>query len=282
MNPTTESPSGLRFTVLASGSRGNSFLVQSGGGALLVDAGLSVRRMEERLLAAGCALEALAAVVITHEHHDHIAGLDVLARRCPCPVFCNAATDRALRRKWPTWQRATLFVTGDEWEPVAGIRVRTFPVPHDAEEPVGLVVESGGARVGLLTDLGFATALVLESVRGVNALVLETNYDEALLRADQKRPWPVKQRIMARHGHLSNGVAAALLSEVAGPGLRHVFLAHLSEDCNRPELAEQAVRAALSSKGMDGVAVHRTCCDRPTATIHIADPARVPIPPRSE
>jgi phosphoribosyl 1,2-cyclic phosphodiesterase len=145
---------------------------------------------------------------------------------------------------------------------VGEFRVETFPVPHDAAEPIGMRVSAGKVRIGLISDLGFVTRLVVERLKGCHALVLESNYDETMLRQEEKRPWSVKQRISARHGHLSNGAAAKLVEEVAGPELRELFLGHISEDCNRPELARRAMEEALQKAGLPRVRIHETSADR--------------------
>jgi len=123
-------------------------------------------------------------------------------------------------------------------------------------------VTAGKVKIGLISDLGFVTRLVVERLKGCHALVLESNYDEAMLREEEKRPWSVKQRISARHGHLSNGAAAKLVEEVAGPELRELFLGHISEDCNRPELARRAMEEALQKAGRAGVRIHETSADQ--------------------
>ena len=144
---------------------------------------------------------------------------------------------------------------------MGGFLVETFPVPHDAAEPIGMRITAGQVRVGLVSDLGYVTRLVVERLKGCTALILEANYDEAMLREEERRPWSVKQRISARHGHLSNTAAAKLVEEVAGPELRDLFLGHISEDCNRPELARRAIEEALVRAGRKGVRVHETCAD---------------------
>jgi phosphoribosyl 1,2-cyclic phosphodiesterase len=151
-----------------------------------------------------------------------------------------------LRKDWK------IFATGAHFR-IKDIDVETFPVPHDAVEPVGFVLHHGTTAVGVLTDLGFATKLVFERVRQVHTLMIETNHDEKLLQNDTKRPWSVKQRIMSRHGHLSNAAAAAVLAELVGGKLRRAVLGHLSRDCNTPELAMGTVRSALDGAGATNV-----------------------------
>jgi phosphoribosyl 1,2-cyclic phosphodiesterase len=160
------------------------------------------------------------------------------------------------------------FVAGSRVE-IGSFSVETFPVPHDAAEPIGMRVTVGTTRIGVISDLGFVTRLVVERLKGCTALVLEANYDEAMLHAEVKRPWSVKQRIAARHGHLSNEAAAKLVEEVAGPELRELFLGHISEECNRPELARRAIEGALERAGRKGVRVHETCAGKAGPRIEV-------------
>lgn len=243
------------FTVLGSGSAGNCALAQTGRCRLLVDGGLSARQMIARLAAAGVAPETLDGVLITHEHSDHIGGLAVFCKKFDVPLYCNPLTAETMkhgdlfdRKEW------RLFATGSGFS-IKDIDVRTFPVPHDAVDPVGFVLHSGGASLGVLTDLGHATKLVCERVRHVQTLLIETNHDEKMLQNDTRRPWAVKQRIMSRHGHLSNAAAAAVVADLLGNGLERVILGHLSRDCNRPEVALAAVKSKVKEAG-GAVEVH--------------------------
>lgn len=248
-------PMRYEFTVLASGSKGNASLLRAPGGNLLIDAGLNGKQLEARLASVGLGLDSIDAVVLTHEHGDHCAGVPALLRHGRCEFLANRGTWQALGveagGRWREWASGTTVEA-------AGLVLRSFPVPHDAAEPVGVTIEAGARQVAVVTDLGFSPQLVIERVKGCGLLVLEANYDAELLRLDPKRPWAVKQRIANRHGHLSNEAAAALLAQVATPALGDVFLAHLSEDCNRAELAEAAVRGCLEGMGLGGVRVHRT------------------------
>lgn len=234
----------LDVTILASGSSGNSLLLRSGGCAVLVDAGLSARRLEALMTACGVRVEELTAVLLTHEHGDHARGLKALAAKHRTPVYATALTAESLRRTgvvadWNVFASGSTFGLGD-------FCVSAFSVPHDAADPVGFVIRSGGRGFAVLTDLGYATRQVIEAVRGVDGLLIETNHDEALLQQDKKRPWSVKQRILSRHGHLSNAAAADVVGQVATDALRHVVLGHLSRDCNSEELAIAEVSRRLS------------------------------------
>lgn len=250
------------LTVLGSGSAGNSALVSTDGCRLLMDGGLSAKQLVSRLAAVGLQPDALDGILLTHEHGDHAGGLEVLCRRWPTvPIYCTRLTGDALRHAagaesalarhahWRYFGGGKEFTVGD-------LTISSFPVPHDAAEPVGFVLHHGAAALGFLTDLGHATKLVIERVREATTLLIEANHDEALLSADTKRPWSVKQRITSRHGHLSNtaaGEVVARLLEAGGGRLRRTVLGHLSRDCNHPDLAIGAVRARTGGASLECV-----------------------------
>jgi len=247
------------LTVLGSGSRGNSLHLEHGGRAILVDAGLSARQLKARMSRVGADTAELLGVILTHEHGDHAGGLKTFLKKKKCPVYATNGTKDALEPGLATAEWRS-FEAGARVE-IGGFQVETFPVPHDAAEPIGMRITAGAVRIGVVSDLGYVTRLVVERLKGCAALLLEANYDEAMLRDEERRPWAVKQRISARHGHLSNGAAAKLVEEVAGPELRDLFLGHISEDCNRPELARRAIEEALARAGRKGVRVHETSAD---------------------
>jgi phosphoribosyl 1,2-cyclic phosphodiesterase len=255
--------------VLASGSSGNALLVRGGGAAVLVDAGLSARRLEA--LIAGCGVDpgSLAGILLTHEHGDHTRGLKNFLARHRVPVFANPLTAGHLKNTGVAaeWN---LFSSGSTFR-VGPLDVHAFSVPHDAADPVGFVLGPEGARFAVLTDLGYATRQVVDAVRGVNALLIETNHDADLLLLDTRRPASVKQRIASRHGHLSNAAAAALVAEIATSALAHVVLAHLSRDCNAPAIATAAVEAALKNAG------HTHVCVRCAPPDDASSPVRFPL-----
>jgi phosphoribosyl 1,2-cyclic phosphodiesterase len=237
------------LTVLGSGSAGNCSLIATGQCRLLVDAGFSARQIAQRLESIGVRPETLDAILITHEHGDHVAGLEIFCRRFGIPIYANPLTAEILRRgslaDFPRWN---LFKTGSVFS-VKDIEIQSFYVPHDAVDPAAFVFTGHEGSIGVLTDLGYAPKLALERIRHVHTLVIETNHDERMLQEDPKRPWSVKQRILSRHGHLSNESAAKLVAAVAGHQLRRVVLGHLSRDCNRPDIALETMRRY----GIDGV-----------------------------
>lgn len=245
---------GVRLCMLGSGSSGNCSCMVTDEGALLIDGGLSARQTVLRLAEIGVDISDVRAICVSHEHQDHICGLRVLHQRHGIPLYANAATVDSLRR-YPDiaalpWN---LFSTGHPFA-LGNTLIEPFSVPHDAADPVGFVITNGTNRVGVVTDMGMPTALIRERLRRCHAIVLESNYDEQLLHLSA-RPWSLKQRIRGRQGHLSNDGAAQLLTEIANPDMQHVFLAHLSEDCNRPDLALQSATTALQQAGCDHVRV---------------------------
>lgn len=229
----------MRFAVLGSGSGGNAAVVESGGTRLLVDAGLSAKQLVRRLRLVGIEPDRLDGILLTHEHGDHVSGLRVLMKSLEVPVFATPSTSHVVRENlgsiaWKLFESGSCFRIGQ-------LEIESFAVPHDAVEPVGFVFRKNGRAIGLVSDAGHITRAVAERLSGVQALFVEANYDDALLEADTRRPWPTKQRISSRHGHLSNAQTADLIAELVPAGLRRVVLGHLSKDCNNPEVAVAAM-----------------------------------------
>lgn len=247
----------VRICVLASGSKGNATLVSSGSAAVLIDAGISARRIREALEELGLAIGDLAGICLSHEHSDHVAGLVQLHRKHGVPVYANRGTAEALSRD-PKYREFAwrIFTNGAAFE-LAGLQIEPFSVPHDAYDPVGFRIQNDRVVAGVVTDLGMATTLVKQRLRDCHALVLESNHDEWMLQ-QSARPWSLKQRILGRQGHLSNQHACDLIREVGGAQLQHVFLAHLSDDCNEPAVALHGMKKTLESVGLSGVEVSLT------------------------
>jgi len=253
----------LHLTVLGSGSSGNAAVVAVDGqpGGILIDAGLSAKQLGLRLSAVGVGPEALSGILLTHEHGDHTRGLDVFCHRYELPVFCTPPTRAVLADTLGRPKRWQLIPNGSGFE-IGAISVVAFSVPHDAVDPVGFVLKDADSSIGFVSDTGHVTGIMRDHLRGVNTLFIEANYDEDMLEKDEKRPWSTKQRISARHGHLSNDQMAAFLHDVATSSLHRVVLGHLSEDCNDPELACTVARQALGEAGFSGV--HVGCAGRET------------------
>ena len=234
----------MRFACLGSGSAGNGLLVECGGTRLLIDCGFGVRDAGERLARLGVAPETVTAIVVTHEHSDHIGGVAGFAERHQTPVWLTFGTLESVADRFAELPRVCCFDSRDRLS-IGELEVLPFPVPHDAREPVQIVCSDGRWRLGLLTDLGASTAHVEACLSGCDALVLECNHDiDMLARGDY--PYSLKQRIAGRHGHLDNGAAAALLARLDTSRLKHLFAAHLSQHNNLPELARAALAGALN------------------------------------
>jgi len=263
----------MKLSVLGSGSSGNCALINGPGGSFLIDAGLSARQIVSRLARVGVAADSLVAVLITHEHSDHTRGLDVLLRGplAGVPVYCNTHTGTMVRQTLREEKRWRIVETGSTFE-LAGLRVETFSVPHDAVDPMGFVIENpaSGCRLGVLSDLGCVTTGLLERLCHLDALFLEANYCPTLLANDKKRPWPTKQRISSRHGHLSNDQAAELVCAIASPRLQRLWLGHLSRQCNNPAAATAVLDRALASLGLTGIEIVCAPHNEPTPLFSLA------------
>jgi phosphoribosyl 1,2-cyclic phosphodiesterase len=271
----------MRMTVLASGSKGNSTLVASSRTRILVDAGLSCRELMKRMQMANEDPAAIDALLITHEHQDHVQGVAVLARKLGVPVYFTQATHRA----WMRWMMPQKRLTYAAWlalrqqppgveevekasveraeDPcslpgveyfsagsgfsIGDIVVTPFTIPHDAADPVGFVFEADGVRMAIATDLGYMPPNVKMAIRNCDVLMLESNHDLEMLR-DGPYPWSVKQRVMSRVGHLSNEAASDFLEKNYDGNASYVVLAHLSESNNLPELARVTAERALRDR----------------------------------
>lgn len=234
----------MRVVSLGSGSRGNCLVVESGARRVLVDAGFSCRELERRLAAVGVPPGGFDALLLTHEHGDHVAGAERFARRHGVSVYATEGTLAGWESGGEVARSAITVRSGERFE-VGGFEVEPFAIPHDAREPVGLVIEDGaGCRVGLAADLGSRSRLAWARLAEVDILVLETNHDLEMLRSGPY-PWPLKQRVAGRHGHLSNREAAEGIPELVADRLRWVMLYHLSQTNNLPALAAAEVGEAL-------------------------------------
>ncbi len=271
------SPMSLEVCVLASGSSGNSVYVASGKTRILIDAGLSAKQVAVRLGQIGVVPESINGVCVSHEHGDHIAGIRVLQKRHGVPVYANAGTISGIMRQPKSDEIAIkVFQTGSPFE-IGDITIEPFSVPHDAYEPVGFRLQAAGTAVGVVTDLGMVTALIREKLKGCHAIIVESNHDEDLLQ-EAPRPWPLKQRIRSRQGHLSNTGAAQLISECATDALEHVFLSHLSSDCNTPDTALRTVASQLRLDGLGHINLEISHASKISSVWNKGKPAGIPQP----
>ena len=239
----------MRFASLGSGSEGNGLLVEVGATRVLIDCGFRVRDTVARLARIGVAPETVTAIIVTHEHWDHIGGVAPFAARFGTPVWLTFGTLAVVAERFAILPRVYGFDSHDVFQ-VGDIEVRPFPVPHDAREPVQFVCSDGRWRLGVLTDLGVSTAYVEASLSGCDALVLECNHDLDLL-ANGDYPFPLKQRIAGKFGHLDNGAAAGLLARLDNSHLKHLIAAHLTSRTTCPELAARARRRTSLRRGLD-------------------------------
>jgi phosphoribosyl 1,2-cyclic phosphodiesterase len=228
----------LRFASLGSGSRGNATLIQSAGTLVLVDCGYPARELTRRCEQLGVDPARIDAILVTHEHGDHIRGVGPVARKYRLPVWMTHGTHRA--RDCGELPERRLFGSHDGPFRIGDLEVTPVPVPHDAREPCQYTFASGGLRLGLVTDLGSLTPVLVSSLEGVDALLLECNHDPHML-ANGPYPPSLQARVGGNYGHLSNQQAAELLRRIDHQRLRHLVAAHLSEKNNTPELAREAM-----------------------------------------
>lgn len=260
---------GIKFTILASGSTGNSSVIDTGDAKLLVDAGLSAKRLEQLMEARDWDPRKLDGILVTHEHSDHIKGLSVLARKYELPVYANAKTWNAMEKQAGDIpdHKKEIMETGSVKE-FGSLRVESFAISHDAAEPVGYCFTHGDLKLSFATDLGYVSEKVLIKIIDSDVLILEANHDIEMLRIG-RYPWNVKRRILSDVGHLSNEAAGDTLCDLIGGGkVRRVYLAHLSRDHNVMDLAKLTVHSIVEGKGFSlnerKIRLMETYHDKPT------------------
>lgn len=242
----------VRLTVLGSGSRGNALVIECGSAALLVDAGFSGAELIRRLVRARIDPASIQAIVVSHEHEDHTRGLRTFAQRHgKIPAYANSLTAERLRLAKRAPENMMIFNNGFPFT-IGDFTVEAFSVSHDAVDPVGFVVRCQERKIGIATDFGYAGKMTPLKLKDSHILVLESNHDPAMLH-QSRRPPQLKHRILGRRGHLSNKLAAELLPQVVGAATRHLILAHLSDECNTPRIAQDTLAAALAKMGREDV-----------------------------
>lgn len=259
---------GVELTILGSGSGGNAAYLECGKTRILIDVGLSGKQIRDRLLKINRSPETLSGIIISHEHTDHIKGLLMIAARLGIPVYTNRLTSESIVEYFDEKFCFKIFQNGESFE-VGDIEVEVFSVPHDAVDPIGLSFITNSGKIGYVTDIGCVTALTAERFRSAQVLVVEANHDVEMLRNDPHRPWSLKQRIMGKHGHLSNESAAELIERTITENLQHITLAHLSQECNLPELAVKVVSKKLQTIGARHITVRAASQDSPTPTVRL-------------
>jgi len=245
--PETQHPE-MTLCLLASGSRGNAIFVTDGATRILVDAGLSGKAIEQRMEMREIVPSSIDAIVVSHEHHDHIQGVGVLSRRFQLPVYISHTTHVEAAAKLGRLHKAVMFTCGETFQ-VNGLKLHPFPISHDAVDPAGFTIEANGYKVGIATDLGVVTHMVRHHLKGCAVLILEANHDPVMLM-EGPYPWPIKQRIKGRTGHLSNEETCRLIEDLAHGKLQHVVLAHLSETNNSHEKAVEEIQMVTKRLGI--------------------------------
>lgn len=241
--------------ILGSGSAGNAIYVSSGETRILIDIGFGPRQLTQRLEQIGADPSQIDAVLISHEHTDHIQGLKFLNYYPNIFCYANRSTAEAINQVSGFLPgKLRLFSNGEPFS-VGQISINPFSVLHDAIDPVGFEIVCNGVKIAVATDLGFVTALVRERMKDSDCVVIEANHDEGLLKNNIHRPWSLKQRILGKTGHLSNESAGRLLAEIVHERLRSIVLAHVSRDCNTPAMARTTVEKYLAKAGMSHIPI---------------------------
>jgi len=240
----------MRFCPLASGSSGNCVYVGSEETHLLVDAGLSGKRIEQAL--ASIDVTNISGILLTHEHSDHVSGAGIMSRRFNLPIYATPNTWRFFLRHGTIGKVAEELqktIIPNEKQLIGDIEVLAFEIPHDASQPVGYCLHNGGLKAAVATDMGYVTDTVRALLRDTNVMLIESNHDVEMLQ-NGRYPRQLKERVMGSRGHLSNVAAGALLAEIANESCRHIFLGHLSEENNRPMIALDTVSSILEANGL--------------------------------
>lgn len=235
------------FCPLASGSTGNVLYLGTNKAKILIDVGLSFKKITEKLSEINVDIDEIDAVLLSHEHADHIKGLEMIVKKLNVPVLCNSDTAKAVLSSIAVEPEFKIFSTGEEFQ-FADMDIHPFSIQHDTLDPVGFTIFVDNMKIGICTDLGFVTRLIEHHLLDCDYLYIEANHDEKMVH-NCSRPMLYKQRVLSRQGHLSNQACAKLLKTVYHGGLKHVYLAHLSSECNTPDLALDTVTDILKKDG---------------------------------
>lgn len=236
------------FCSLASGSSGNCHLINDGKNSVLVDAGLSGKRIENKLKEIGIDPKSLTAILVSHEHSDHICGVGVLSRRYNIPIYANKGTWEGMSTKIGEIKENNIkYFNSTEDFNIRDFNIKSYDIPHDANEPVGFSIKKDNVKISIVTDLGYIDENIKNEVGDSDLVVLESNHDEEMLKAGSY-PYYLKQRILSNIGHLSNEAAGDTIVDLVNRNVKSILLAHLSKENNFPELAIATVKNILNDK----------------------------------
>ena len=244
------------FCPLASGSKGNCIYFGSEKTKILIDGGISTKAVKAKLAEINVSIEEIDAILISHDHGDHIQGLKVMAYQMGIPLFANHETAKGIVAHFHDCPKFKIFSTGETFE-FGDLEIHPFSIQHDTMDPVAFTIKTETLKLGFCTDLGFVTSLVRNQLKNCDYLYLEANHEPSMVHASS-RPMVYKQRVLSRSGHLSNKECGELLSEIAHPHLKHIHLAHLSSECNSPETAINVIQSILEKYG-----IHLEMCVAP-------------------
>lgn len=236
------------FCSLASGSSGNCHLINDGKSFILIDAGLSGKQIENKLKEVNIDPKRLSAIIVSHEHSDHICGVGILSRRYNIPIYANDGTWAGMNSKIGNIKEENIkCFTSNENFSIGDFNIRPYKISHDANDPVGFSVIKDNIKISIATDLGYISEDIIEEIKNSNLVILESNHDEEMLKAG-RYPYSLKRRVLSNVGHLSNEAAGNAIVDLVSKNVKSILLAHLSKENNFPELAIETVKSILDSK----------------------------------
>ena len=236
------------FCPLASGSKGNCIYLGTDNTKILIDVGLSAKATVAKLAEINVNIKEIDAILVTHDHFDHIQGIKGLSLKMGIPVFANSETAKGIVHHFQECPKFKIFSTGETFE-FGDLEIQPFSIQHDTLDPVAFTIKFNDQKIGVCADLGFVTSLVQNQLKDCDYLYIEANHQPSMVHASS-RPMVYKQRVLGRSGHLSNEACGQLLTQIAHPNLKHVHLAHLSSECNSPEMALTVIQNILQNQGM--------------------------------
>ena len=264
----------MKVCLLTSGSIGNAVVIEHEEGSILIDCGVSFKKFAELIGQTNLQMEKIENVLVTHEHADHIKGVGIISRKLGLQIWSTAKTSEALYEKGILKETDQPVMTVEKYQSfhVSGFKVTPFPLSHDAADPVGYMVERDGKKVVCLTDTGYVSKEVMNTVKGADVYIMELNHNVDLLLSSPKRPWPLKQRILSDDGHLSNEDGAYVFSKLLdAEKTRHVYLAHISQEANTLEIAASTMKSVLKDRRVDmsKLSIHMTYPLQPSHVVEI-------------